>query len=171
MKFEDLTPAAENPAGALPAVPTRGTLVGLDYGTKRIGIAISTPDQSIASPLENYTRRNEAEDAILLQRITREYQAAGVVVGLPVHMSGDEGGKAREARAFGGWVSRVVGLPVVYWDERYSSAMAELYLQQSNLSPKKRQARLDKVAAQVMLQSFLDSDDRQRDPGRWPNAL
>ncbi len=152
-------------------MPTRGTLVGLDYGTKRIGIAISTPDQSIATPLENYTRCNETKDAALLRRIASEYQAVGVVVGLPVHMSGDEGGKAREARTFGGWVSRVVCLPVVYWDERYSSAMAELYLQQSNLSPKKRQARLDKVAAQVMLQSFLDSDDRQRDPGRWPIAL
>jgi len=82
-------------------------------------------------------------------------------------MRGDEGGKAREARAFGEWVSQVVGLPVVFWDERYSSAMAELYLQQSELSAKKRQARLDKVAAQIMLQSFLDSDDRQRAPGLW----
>lgn len=153
-----------------PAVPARGTLLGLDYGTKRIGVAVSTPEQTIASPLENYTCRNETEDTALLQRIAREYQAVGVVVGLPVHMSGDEGGKAREARAFGDWVGQVVGLPVVFWDERYSSAMAELYLQQSDLSPKKRKARLDKVAAQVMLQSFLDSDDRQRAPGRWPHA-
>ena len=159
--------SADNAAGSSPAAPTQGTLLGLDYGTKRIGVAISTPDQTIASPLENYTRRNDAEDAAVLQRLAGEYQAVGVVVGLPVHMSGDEGGKAREARAFGEWAGRVVGLPVVFWDERYSSAMAELYLQQSDLSAKKRQARLDKVAAQVMLQSFLDSDDRQRAPGQW----
>lgn len=151
------------------SVPARGTLLGLDYGTKRVGVAVSTPEQSIASPLENYTRRNEAEDAAFLQRLAAEYQAVGLVVGLPVHMSGDEGGKAREARAFGEWAAQVCGLPVVFWDERYSSATAELYLQQAEFSRKKQKQRLDKVAAQVMLQAFLDSDDRQRAPGRWPN--
>jgi putative Holliday junction resolvase len=151
------------------SVPPRGTLLGLDYGTKRIGVAVSTPEQSIASPLENYTRRNDAEDAAFLKRLASEYQAVGLVVGLPVHMSGDEGAKAKEARAFGEWAAQVCGLPVVYWDERYSSAMAELYLQQAEVSPKKRKERLDKVAAQVMLQAFLESDDRGRAPGCWPN--
>ena len=150
-------------------LPTRGTLLGLDYGTKRIGVAVSTPDQTIASPLENYTRRNELEDAAFLKRLATEYQAVGLVVGLPVHMSGDEGTHAKEARAFGEWAGQVCGLPGVYWDERYSSAMAELYLQQAEVSPKKRKQRLDKVAAQVMLHTFLDSDDRGRAPGRWPN--
>ena len=150
-------------------VPNQGTLLGLDHGTKRIGVAVSTPEQSIACPLENYTRRKEPEDAAFLKRLATEYQAVGLIVGLPVHMSGDEGGQAREARAFGEWAGQVCGLPVVFWDERYSSAMAGLYLQQSELSPKKQKQRLDKVAAQVMLQTFLDSDDRQRAPGRWPN--
>lgn len=149
------------------SVPTRGTLLGLDYGTKRIGVAVSTPDQSIASPLENYTRRNLPEDEAFLKRQATEYQAVGLVVGLPVHMSGDEGTKAREARAFGEWAGLACGLPVVFWDERYSSAMAELYLQQAEVSRKKQKQRLDKVAAQVMLQAFLDSDDRAAAPGRW----
>ncbi len=151
------------------SVPTHGTLLGLDYGTKRFGVAVSTPDQTIASPLENYTRRNEPEDAAFLKRLATEYQAVGLIVGLPVHMSGDEGTQAKEARAFGEWAGQVCGLPVVFWDERYSSAMAELYLQQAEVSPKKRKQRLDKVAAQVMLHTFLDSDDRGRAPGRWPN--
>ena len=151
------------------SVPTRGTLLGLDYGTKRIGVAVSTPDQTIASPLENYTRRNETEDSAFLRKIAIEYQAVGLVVGLPVHMSGDEGTKAREARAFGEWAGFACGLPVVFWDERYSSAMAELYLQQAEVSLKKKKQRLDKVAAQVMLQTFLDTDDRAAAPGRWPN--
>lgn len=151
------------------SVPTLGTLLGLDYGTKRIGVAVSTPDQFIASPLENYTRCNEAEDSAFLRKIASEYQAVGLVVGLPVHMSGDEGTKAREARVFGEWAGQVCRLPVVFWDERYSSAMAELYLQQAEVSPKKRKQRLDKVAAQIMLQAFLDSDDRGAAPGRWPN--
>ena len=151
------------------SVPTLGTLLGLDHGTKRIGVSVSTPDQSIASPLENYTRRNEAEDSAFLRKIASEYQAVGLVVGLPVHMSGDEGTKAREARVFGEWAGHACGLPVVFWDERYSSAMAELYLQQAEVSPKKQKQRLDKVAAQIMLQAFLDSDDRAAAPGRWPN--
>ena len=151
-------------------VPTIGTLLGIDYGTKRIGIAVSTPDQSIASPLENYIRRNEKEDGGTLIRIAREYQAVGLVVGLPVHMSGDEGGRAKEARKLGEWAGRIVGLPVVFWDERFTSALAGLYLQQSNLSEKKQKAKLDKVAAQVMLQSFLNSEDRQRAPGQWPTS-
>ncbi len=154
-----------------PTVPTQGTLLGLDYGTKRIGVAVSTHEQNIASPLENYTRRNKREDAEFLNRIARDYRAAGVVVGLPVHMSGDEGTKAREARAFGTWVAQVLKLPVVFWDERFSSAMAELYLQHAEISRKKQQHRLDKVAAQVMLQSFLDAEDRLRPPGEWPRAL
>ena len=151
------------------SVPTHGTLLGLDHGTKRIGVAVSTPDQSIASPLENYTRRNESEDTAFVKRLAVEYQAVGLVVGLPVHMSGDEGTKAQEARAFGEWAGKSCGLPVVFWDERYSSAMAELYLQQAEVSRKKQKQRLDKVAAQVMLQAFLDSDDRAAAPGRWPN--
>ena len=103
-----------------------------------------------------------------MKRLATEYEAVGLIVGLPVHMSGDEGTKAREARVFGEWAGRACGLPVVYWDERYSSAMAELYLQQAEVSPKKQKQRLDKVAAQVMLQTFLDSDDRTRAPGHWP---
>ena len=162
-----MTPSSDNNAIPTSTVPTLGTLLGLDYGTRRIGIAVSTPDQTIASPLQNYAKRNETEDASSLKRTAREYQAVGLVVGLPVHMSGDEGGRAKEARRFGEWASRIVGLPVVFWDERYTSAMAELYLQQSNLSPQKQKAKLDKVAAQVMLQSFLDSDDRHRAPGPW----
>lgn len=148
-------------------VPALGTLLGLDYGTKRIGVAVSTPDQSIASPLENYTRRNSAEDIAWMQRLVKEYAAVGLVVGLPVHMSGDEGTKAKEARNFGEWMSRKTGLPVVFWDERYSSAMAGLYLQQSEMSPKKQKAKMDMVAAQVVLQSFLMSPNRNDAPGRW----
>ena len=171
---EDSIPTTtDSPTTDFPAntVPTTGTLLGIDFGTKRIGIAVSTPDQSIASPLQNYDRRNETEDCAIMKRTAREYQAVGLVVGLPVHMSGDEGGKAKEARKFGEWIGRMVELPVVFWDERYTSALAGLYLQQSNLSEKKQKAKLDKVAAQVMLQSFLNSDDRQRAPGQWPTSL
>ncbi len=148
-----------------PTVPEKGVLLGLDYGTKRIGVAVSTTDQSIASPLENYTRRSEKADAQFLKAVADEYQAVGIVVGLPVHMSGDEGGKATEARAFGVWVGEATGRPVCYWDERHSSAVAEAALMQTDMTPKKRKARLDMLAAQVMLRNFLETDDRRQLPG------
>lgn len=142
--------------------PSQGRLLGLDFGTKRIGIAVSTPAQTIASPLESYSRQNDKQDAHRLSRVAEEYDVVGLVVGLPVHMSGDEGDVARQARKFGEWAGRVTGLPVRYWDERYTSTMAEQQLQQAELSKKKRKSRIDKLAAQIMLQAYLDAADREQ---------
>ncbi len=138
--------------------------MGLDFGTKRIGIAISTPEQTISSPLESYTCRSPEQDGPHLIALVEQYRVVGLVVGLPVHMSGEEGGKAREARDFGSWAGELTGLPVRFWDERFTSLMADQILQQGNLSKKKRKARRDKLAAQMILQSFLDSQDRDQQP-------
>ncbi|MCH9655484.1 MAG: Holliday junction resolvase RuvX [Planctomycetes bacterium] len=147
--------------------PDEGRLLGLDYGTKRVGIAISTFEQNISSPLENYTRQTETQDQNHLTKIINEYQCKGLVVGLPVHMSGDEGQKAKEARQFGNWVSQFAQIPVRFWDERYSSASAEEFLVNLNINRNKRKAYLDKLAAQIILQSFLDSADRNQIPGSF----
>lgn len=144
--------------------PTEGRLLGLDYGTKRVGIAISTAEQNISSPLDNYTRQSVEQDQKHLQKIITEYQCKGLVVGLPVHMSGDEGQKAKEARRFGDWISEFARIPVRYWDERYSSATAEEFLMNMNISRNKRKAYLDKLAAQIILQSFLESPNRDQKP-------
>jgi putative Holliday junction resolvase len=138
--------------------------MGIDFGTKRIGVAISTPEQNIASPLENYDRRTKQLDGEFLAKVAAEYRVAGIVVGLPVHMSGDESEKSRQVRNFGKWLSHLTKLPLRYWDERYTSVIAELYLHEADLSNKKRKARMDMVAAQVMLQNYLDSDDRAAAP-------
>ncbi|QDU42204.1 Putative Holliday junction resolvase [Symmachiella dynata] len=144
--------------------PVEGRLLGIDFGTKRIGVAISTPEQTIASPLENYSRRTKPLDGEFLSKIANEYRVVGLVVGLPVHMSGDESEKSRQARNFGKWLSHLTKLPVRYWDERHTSLIAELYLHEADLSNKKRKARMDMVAAQIMLQNYLDSDDRTAAP-------
>lgn len=136
--------------------PGTGRLLGLDYGTKRIGIAVSTPDRTIASPLENYTLRTPGLDARHIRELAIDWRIVGLIVGLPMHMSGDEGGKAREAREFGEWVGEVTGLPVRFWDERFSTAAAEVHLMELGLTKKQRKERLDKVAAQVILQSYLE---------------
>jgi len=151
-------------SGKVADFPVEGRLMGIDFGTKRIGVAISTPEQNIASPLENYTRRNKDLDGEFLRKIAEEYRVVGLVIGLPVHMSGDESEKSRQARNFGAWLGKLTKLPVRYWDERYTSVVAELYLHEAELSKKKRKARMDMVAAQIMLQNYLDSDNREASP-------
>lgn len=145
-------------------LPNEGRLLGLDYGEKRIGVAVSTFEQNIASPLENYDRRSDEVDAAFLRGTVKEYQIVGIVVGLPVHMSGEEGGSARKAREFGEWVARQTELPVVYWDERFTSLIAEGHLLNAGLTKDKRKARRDKLAAMLLLQSFLDAEDRSQSP-------
>lgn len=152
-------PAAET------SFPTRGRLLGLDYGTKRVGLALSNFDQTIATPLETYTRRDELQDVRYLQQKVAEFSIKGLVVGLPVHMSGDEGEKAREARAYAGWAAAATKLPVAFCDERYTTAMADEHLRAAQLSPKQRRARRDMLAAQILLQNFLDGSRDGSAPG------
>jgi len=156
--------AGEFPPADQRPFPEEGRLMGLDFGTKRLGIAVSTPEQSLASPLENYDRRSPALDAKHLCELAKDYRIAGLVVGLPVHMSGDEGGLARSAREFGLWVAEETNLPLRFWDERYTSALAEEILQSASLTKKQRKARKDKLAAHLLLQSFLEAEDRDQKP-------
>ena len=140
--------------------PNRGRLAGIDFGTVRIGIAISDPGQTISSPIEVYTRRNESLDREYFNELVTKEQIVGFVVGLPVHLSGDESEKSREAVAFGGWLASVTGVPVVWHDERFTTAMAREVLNQSSLSGKKRKSQLDKMAAQILLTAYLESASR-----------
>jgi len=157
--------AEPSAAGRTPSVPCEGRLLGLDYGTRRIGVAVCDDMQIIASPLENYTRASEEADSHFLRDVVSEYRVVGIVVGLPVHMSGDEGGKAAEARAFGDWVSGITSLPVAYRDERYTSSMADDHLRAAGVPRGRRKELRDKIAAQIILQSFIESGDRSQSPG------
>lgn len=143
-----------------------GKIAGVDYGTVRIGVAIGDTEVGIASPLEVYTRRTESLDAEYFQTLAREERLARWVVGLPVHLSGDESQKSIEARAFGDWLVKLTGVAVDFYDERFTSAYADSILQMTNLSREQRKARLDAIAAQIMLQAYLDSGARgDDDPG------
>lgn len=149
----------ENRLDRVPAdpLPPDGRLAGIDFGTVRVGVAISDPSQTIASPLETYQRRTTDLDASYFQNLVAREQIVGFVVGLPVHMSGDASQKSKEAVAFGKWLAESTGLPVDWIDERYTTAMAREMLSQSNLSGKKRKAQLDKLAAQILLATYLES--------------
>jgi putative holliday junction resolvase len=146
--------------------PPRGRVAGVDYGTVRIGVAIGDLEVRMASPYENYNRRSEKLDAQYFQRLAREERLVRWVVGLPVHLSGEESQKSYEARRFGKWLGELTNLPVDFYDERYTTAGAEEILQQANLTKKRRKARLDQLAAQIMLTAYLESGAKgESNPG------
>jgi putative Holliday junction resolvase len=138
-------------------VTARTRILGVDYGTVRIGLAVSDPDRKIAFPLETYTRRGKDLDAAHIRAIIEEEQIGLIVVGLPIHLSGREGQKAGEARAFAKWLGESTGLPVAFADERFTTVEAESALWEAVLTHKKRKARRDKIAAQMLLQGYLDA--------------
>ncbi len=136
---------------------TPGRLLGVDYGSVRIGLSISDPDRRLASPLAVYERRGREQDALYFRSLVSAEEIKAIVVGLPVHTNGREGQKAAEARAFGAWLAETTELPVTFWDERFSTVEAESALWQAGLTHKKRKARRDRVAAQILLQAHLEA--------------
>jgi putative Holliday junction resolvase len=138
-------------------LPARGVIAGLDYGSVRIGIALSDVDRKMAFPHATYQRRDAQQNAAWFQDFARQQAIALFVVGLPVHLSGKESKKSREAREFGKWLSRVTGVPVEFFEERFTTAEAEAHLKTARLSHAKRQQRRDALAAQMMLAAYLES--------------
>jgi putative holliday junction resolvase len=134
-----------------------GRLAGIDFGTVRIGVAVTDMERRIASPIVNYTRRGEMADAEYFRKLAKEEQIASFVVGLPVHLDGRESQKSAEARQFGQWLAQVTGVNVVFFDERFTTAEAEQALAGAELTKKQRKARLDKLAAQILLTAYLEA--------------
>ncbi|MCA9231225.1 MAG: Holliday junction resolvase RuvX [Planctomycetales bacterium] len=144
----------------------RGRIAGIDYGTVRIGIALGDLETGLAGPYETYTRRNIERDAEYFSELARAEGLQRFVVGLPVHLDGHESQKSREARQFGQWLGQLTGIPIDYFDERFSSSEAESILLEANLTKKRRKARIDQMAAQIMLTAYLESGAQgQESPG------
>jgi putative Holliday junction resolvase len=144
-----------------------GRVAGIDFGTVRLGIAISDPSQTIASPWQTYRRGPPDQDAQFFRRLVVEQGIDLFVVGVPVYLDGRESPKSRQARRFGQWLEKVTGVPVVFYDERFSTRLAEEVLDQAGMTAKKRQSRLDMLAAQVMLSAYLEA----RRPGEGTTPL
>ena len=137
--------------------------LGIDYGSKRIGLAVGDCGAGIASPLATiYVRGSTADHVRDVVAYASDYEIAAFVVGLPLNMDGTEGDQAKVTRAFADTLARATGLPVHYHDERLSSVAARELMLPAGLTRKKRKARLDRVAAQVILQSFLDTQGKNR---------
>jgi putative Holliday junction resolvase len=120
--------------------------------------------RTLASPYEIYRRRDREADARYFQTLVSTERIAGFVVGLPVHLDGRESQKSREARDFGQWLAATTEVPVVYFDERFTTAEADQFLGAAKLSKKQRAARRDKLAAQILLSAYLEST-RPGEPG------
>ncbi len=147
-------------------LPAAGRVAAIDYGSVRIGIAISDSERRFASPYENYTRRGEAADAGRFKRLVAEEDVKRFVVGLPVHLDGRESQKSQEARRFGQWLAQTTGVPVDFFDERFTSAQAEQLLLEADMTRKRRKERMDKLAAQILLSAYLEAGCQGQDaPG------
>jgi putative Holliday junction resolvase len=147
-------------------IPAKGRLLGIDYGTVRVGLAICDAERRISSPLDTYRRRNTVLDAEHFQKLVAEEEIVGLVVGLAISLNDTEGPKAKECRDYAAWLSGVTNLPIAFQDERFTTHYANDVLANLNLNPRERKERRDAVAAQVILQVWLEADalDRPR-PG------
>jgi putative holliday junction resolvase len=137
-------------------LPARGALVGLDLGTKTIGVAVSDPDRRLATPVETIARKRFGIDAERILKLAGERRAAGFVLGLPVNMDGSEGPRAQATRAFARNFAALTQLPIALWDERLSTAAVERALIEADASRAKRKAVIDQHAAAYILQGALD---------------
>ena len=155
------------PAAILPLIeaaahwPPRGALIGLDLGTKTIGVGVSDPDRRLATGVTTIQRKGFKADAASLLKISTERSAVGFVLGLPINMDGSEGPRAQSTRAFARNFSQLTELAIALWDERLSTAAVERELIGMDMSRARRAEVIDEHAAIFILQGALDRLSRQ----------
>ena len=138
------------------ALPAGARLLGLDVGTKTVGLALSDVTRTIASGLTTLARGKFSADAQRLLELAQEHGVGGFVIGLPISLDGSEGPRAQATRAFARNLGRLTPLPILLWDERLTTAAAERSLLEADVSRRRRSQVIDKVAATLILQSALD---------------
>jgi putative Holliday junction resolvase len=140
----------------LAALPASGKLLGLDLGTKTIGVAVSDALRYSATPLETIRRTKFTADAVALEAIIAANRVAGIVLGLPLNMDGSEGPRAQSTRAFARNLGQRIDLPIVFWDERLSTSAVTRMLIEADTRRDRRAEVVDKLAASYILQGALD---------------
>ena len=144
--------SSERPSGTR----ATGRILGLDVGARRIGMAVSDPLGITAQGIETLQRRNKRADFEQLRGVIREYQVKEIVVGLPLRMSGAEGTQSEKMRIFAAELYKKFGLPIHLWDERLTSAEANRFLRETELSIVKRGKAVDRMAAVLILQGWME---------------
>jgi putative holliday junction resolvase len=145
-------------------LPPRGSLIGLDLGTKTIGVATSDPDRRLATGVETIARTTFSADAKRLLALAAERRTVAFVLGLPINMDGSEGPRAQSTRSFARNLARLTALPIAFWDERLSTAAVERELIAADASRRQRKSVIDEHAAIFILQGALDRLERLRAP-------
>jgi len=135
----------------------RGRILAIDYGSRRMGLAVSDPLGITAQGLETLERKNKRSDFARLEKTIREYQVREIVLGYPLRMSGEEGAQSQKVADFADQLRARFQLPVHLWDERLTSAEANRLLREAELSIKKRAQAVDRMAAVLILQAFLQA--------------
>jgi putative holliday junction resolvase len=138
------------------SLPPKARLVGIDLGSKTIGLAISDVERRLASPLKTLPRGAFVKDADSLIAIFSEFDIAGVIIGLPLDLDGRDNPRAQSTRAFARNLSARTSLPIVFWDERFSTAVVTRSLIANDVSRARRAQVIDKMAAAYILQGALD---------------
>ncbi len=138
-------------------LPDSGRLLGIDYGTVRMGLAMCDESQRWVTPLDTYLRRNDKHDEKFLSELISREQIRGIVLGLPIHSDGKESQKSREVRDFQMWLARLTDVPCIFQDERFTTAEAKRLLREAGLNHEQRKKRVDRLAAHLILEHFLES--------------
>ena len=152
----------EDPQEFLDAAASSGRLIGIDGGTKTLGLSLSDVTRTIASALETIRRTKFTADAARLLALAAEHDVTGLVLGLPRNLDGTEGPRAQATRALARNLNKLSPLPILLWDERLTTVEAERMLIDADQSRKRRSEVIDKLAATIILQSALDRLGRQR---------
>jgi putative Holliday junction resolvase len=142
------------------ALPRGSPLMGLDVGTKTLGVALSDVTRMIASGLTTLARVKFTADARALLELAATHRVGGFVIGLPINLDGSDGPRAQATRAFARNLAKLTPIPILLWDERLSTAAAERALLEADMSRRRRAQVIDKVAATLILQSALDRLER-----------
>ncbi len=141
---------------ALSTLGKSGTLLGLDLGTKTIGIASCDPERRVATPVETIKRRKFKVDIETIQSIADDRKAVGIIIGLPLNMDGSEGPRAQSTRAFVRNATPKTTIPIAFWDERLSTQAMEREMIALDTSRRKRADLIDQMAAAFILQGAID---------------
>ena len=133
-------------------------ILGLDYGTVRVGVAISDPDAIIAQPKGFILAEPKKNFLAEIEKICSDLKVGKIVIGLPLHMSGEEGESAVAARKLGAAIQNQINIPIMFIDERLSTVSAEKALMEANVKGQKKKEKVDSVAAAIILQNYLDRE-------------
>lgn len=139
-----------------PLLKTEARLLGLDVGSKTVGLALSDVTRKIATPYDTIRRTKFTEDARIIRQVIETNQVGALVIGLPINLDGSEGPRAQSTRAFARNLAAQVEVPIAFWDERLSTAAVERHLIEAGASRKRRAEVIDRMAAAYILQGALD---------------